>query len=128
MTEEYKICNSCKQSLPISSYSKSNGANYPRSKCKVCEGALAKVRQRIKKEVGLPPADYKCPICLRGEEEIKGRGGKKTGAWCCDHDHVTEKFRGWLCHDCNKGLGFLGDDKSRLQRGIDYLYDHCTNT
>ena len=121
MTEEYKICNGCKQSLPVSSFSKSNGANYPRSKCKVCEGNLAKVRKKIKKEVGSPPVDHVCPICLRNESEIKGRGGKKVGSWCCDHNHTTETFRGWLCHDCNRGLGFLGDNVDRLIRAADYL-------
>jgi len=125
MTEEKtKVCNGCKQTLPVSLYSMSNGAKYPRSKCKACEKALDQVRKRLKREVDPPMADYKCPICQRGYEQIKGRGGMRSGAWCCDHDHVSEKFRAWLCHDCNRGLGFLGDDPDRCQRAVNYLKDN----
>jgi len=37
-----------------------------------------------------------------------------------DHCHTTGRFRGWLCHQCNKGLGFIGPviDKAR-----EYLND-----
>jgi hypothetical protein len=122
--EKTKVCNGCKQTLPVSLYSKSNGAKYPRSKCKACEKALDQVRRRIKSQVEPPPVDYRCPICQRDHEQIKGRGGMRSGAWCCDHDHTTEKFRAWLCHDCNRGLGFLGDDPDRCQRAVDYLKDH----
>ena len=122
--EKTKVCNGCKQTLPVSLYSKSNGAKYPRSKCKACEKALDQVRTRIKREVAPPAEDYKCPICHRGYEQIKGRGGIRSGAWCCDHDHITEKFRAWLCHDCNRGLGFLGDDLARCQRAVEYLKDN----
>jgi hypothetical protein len=122
MTEEkVKVCNGCGQTLLVSMYSRSNGAKYPRSKCKNCERALDKIRKRLKSENPLPSADYQCPICQRSYDQIKGRGGVKSGAWCCDHDHKTEKFRAWLCHDCNKGLGFLGDDPKRCERAVDYL-------
>ena len=51
----------------------------------------------------------KCQLC-----------GKKTKVvW--DHDHNTEKFRGWLCHQCNQGIGFLGDNISGLENAIRYL-------
>lgn len=121
MTELTKICNGCKQSLPVSLFSRANGAKYPRSKCKACEKELSQVRTRLRKEVGSPPDGYTCPICSRNEEELKGRGGKNRSAWCCDHNHTTNKFRGWLCHDCNRGLGFLGDSITKCIKAAEYL-------
>ena len=38
-----------------------------------------------------------------------------------DHDHVTGKFRGWLCVDCNTGIGKLGDTIEGLEAAIKYL-------
>lgn len=38
-----------------------------------------------------------------------------------DHDHVRNEIRGWLCNHCNLGIGWLGEDVSRLQRAIEYL-------
>jgi hypothetical protein len=38
-----------------------------------------------------------------------------------DHDHDTKQFRGWLCHQCNAGIGLLGDGFIGLLRAIDYL-------
>jgi hypothetical protein len=121
--EKLKICNGCKQNLPISYFGKSNGATYPRSKCRECERALSKIRVELRKKHGLPPAEYKCPICNRNEDQLKGRGGQNRNAWCCDHQHGTNIFRGWLCHDCNKGLGFLGDDPEKCIRAAVYLKD-----
>lgn len=40
-----------------------------------------------------------------------------------DHDHVTGKFRGWICARCNVGLGLLGDNIEGLQAAIAYLND-----
>jgi hypothetical protein len=38
-----------------------------------------------------------------------------------DHDHVTGVFRGWLCRQCNLGLGLLGDNKERVLKILNYL-------
>jgi hypothetical protein len=38
-----------------------------------------------------------------------------------DHDHVTDKFRGWICFGCNTSIGKLGDTLEGVQRAIDYL-------
>jgi hypothetical protein len=38
-----------------------------------------------------------------------------------DHCHVTGRFRGWLCHACNTGLGELGDDVASVRRALAYL-------
>jgi hypothetical protein len=40
---------------------------------------------------------------------------------CLDHNHETGKFRGWLCDNCNTGIGKLGDTVEGLERAIAYL-------
>ena len=41
-----------------------------------------------------------------------------------DHDSTTDKFRGWICNNCNAGMGNLGDTVEGLQKAIDYLNRH----
>lgn len=44
-----------------------------------------------------------------------------------DHCHKTGEVRGLLCHNCNRALGLLKDDISRLERSIDYLKGATTS-
>jgi|SRR5882724_2224459 len=48
--------------------------------------------------------------------------GKVTGKTLhLDHCHATGEFRGWLCGQCNPGIGLLGDDIPALRRALAYL-------
>ncbi len=38
-----------------------------------------------------------------------------------DHCHKTMKARGWLCTNCNLGIGYFKDDINLLKRAIAYL-------
>lgn len=38
-----------------------------------------------------------------------------------DHCHETGRIRGILCHNCNAGIGALGDNVEGLERAIEYL-------
>ena len=38
-----------------------------------------------------------------------------------DHDPITKDFRGYLCDDCNLGLGKLGDDVGISDRVARYF-------
>lgn len=119
--EAHKACAKCQKTLPMEKFSKASGAKYRRSECRDCEKELTRVRKKIKETAPPVSADYKCPICQRSESEVKGRGGKKSGTWCCDHDHITNTFRGWLCHQCNRALGGMNDSVNRLNAAIEYL-------
>ena len=43
------------------------------------------------------------------------------GWLCVDHDHVTNKVRGFLCEDCNSGLGLIGDNLESVKNMMRYF-------
>lgn len=44
-----------------------------------------------------------------------------TRALAVDHDHSTNKIRGLLCNNCNRGLGHLKDSITILKEATAYL-------
>ena len=56
-----------------------------------------------------------CAVCR------SSHSGRKTGQWCTDHDHVSEKVRGILCNGCNAALGHTKDDPLRLRLLAEYV-------
>lgn len=56
--------------------------------------------------------DGHCPICGRSDEEV---------TMCLDHDHEAGEVRGWICKNCNLGLGRFRDDPEALERAIQYV-------
>lgn len=49
------------------------------------------------------------------------RGGRSKKYFHVDHDHVTGKVRGLLCHYCNTAIGSLQENPERLEKAIEYL-------
>lgn len=115
-----KTCSKCKVDLDDSEFSPSSGGKYLRPECKKCAKKLSKRREELKKEYGYPDLEYTCPICLKNKEELEGTGGNAS-VWVVDHDHKTDYFRGFLCHNCNRGIGVFKDDIEILNRAIKYL-------
>lgn len=78
---------------------------------------IAAVRIRHYAARGLPapirPMPSRCECC--------GVDSRLDKAFALDHCHVTGRFRGWLCHRCNSGIGMLGDDVDGLLAAIAYL-------
>lgn len=73
-------------------------------------------RVRLASAAGRPPGDA-CEVC--------SISFATEGVWTrmpvFDHDHATGKFRGWICNECNKGLGSFKDSPETLRAAIDYL-------
>lgn len=119
--EETKFCTMCQTNVPIWNFGKEGSKGYLRYECKPCAKKQNKLVAKIKKSAPIIPDDYKCPICQRSENQLVTYGKNKKSVWVADHNHETEKFRGWLCHKCNLGLGNLGDDPERCKRAMEYL-------
>ena len=47
--------------------------------------------------------------------------GDSTSVLNWDHDHKTKEHRGWLCSNCNTGIGKLGDNVEGVLQGLNYL-------
>ena len=118
---ETRTCAKCGKEKPVDSFRFRDRGASRRHECRPCENMLVKERREIRKSIPPPPKDHICPICKKTAEESKGKGGKGLGPWVCDHDHKTKKFRGYLCHNCNRALGGFGDSIDRMLRAIKYL-------
>ncbi len=57
----------------------------------------------------------KCDVC--------GGGGKI----CMDHCHLTSRFRGWLCDNCNIAVGRAQEDPDILEKLAAYLREFRSN-
>ena len=62
----------------------------------------------------LKQQNHCCAICMTTTP--KGRG-----TFHVDHCHETGKIRGILCHDCNTGIGKLGDSLESIKKAVSYL-------
>lgn len=62
--------------------------------------------------------NFTCAIC---NEDNFAMGMHHSGALVVDHDHSTGAVRGLLCHNCNRALGLLKDNKDSILRAASYL-------
>ena len=105
-----KQCNICKEFKLLNNFKISNTTPrkiHYKSFCKSCANKISKECREIRKNA--PPQTEQCELC-----------GKVCKTYL-DHDHLTLSFRGWLCNECNTGLGKFNDDIQLLQKAITYL-------
>jgi len=119
-----KICLSCNQSLPESSFHKrtyASGSIGLQPKCKKCQhtrrAKYYKPHEFMRRKFSLTEEQYNnlmsntnCQIC---DVELTKK--------CIDHCHSTNKIRGVLCNNCNTALGLVGDNIDTLHKMIAYL-------
>jgi hypothetical protein len=104
-----KTCIYCHVSKELSEFPKhSHYKDNLDSRCKHCVKEHYKIRIALHKIA--PPKPRLCECC-----------GRVPRKWCLDHDHKTNKIRGWLCDQCNTGIGKLGDTIEGLEKALKYL-------
>lgn len=73
-----------------------------------------KVRRKAQlEEAAGRPRSAQCECCGREPEDHR--------ALAFDHCHDSGDFRGWLCDNCNVGIGKLGDTLEGVQLAVAYL-------
>ena len=85
------------------------GKVYYLNRCRSCIVDSEAILRRLKRENPMPPSGTPCVCCARIDRLY------------CDHDHATKEFRGWVCKNCNAGMGLLGDNEFGLRRALTYL-------
>ena len=114
-------CRECRIEKPLDRYEKT-GHGYLRKICMSCRSSRKRMK-RLPRQFGISyqdllmmkeDQDYKCAICGIHEENT-------TKKLAVDHDHKTNRVRGYLCNNCNRGIGLLKDDVEVMKRAIVYL-------
>ena len=106
-------CKNCHKILPASSFhskgtKNSAGIFYLQRACKDCVSEEWNIRRKL--YITSPPKPKHC-----------GRCHKKTKNLELDHQHEPVIFRGWLCKECNTGIGKLGDNLEGVLQTAIYL-------
>ena len=112
------VCNTLKPNTEFSFYQDRLTNNGYRlmvnTNCRDCSKMRSKERSAIKKKfkhLVAPAFGTSCECC----------GKPVYRNWQLDHDHDTGEFRGWLCKQCNTGLGNLGDTFESIMLAAEYL-------
>lgn len=114
LKEEGRRCKVCNKVKGLDQYysAAANKDNLDR-RCKTCFKKDSKLRLHLRKEYAHLKGNT-CDCCNKTH----------TKSLVVDHDHKTLDFRGWLCEDCNLGIGNLGDDLNGIENAIAYLRKH----
>ena len=116
-------CNDCGVVQPVENFQRIPSGEIKR-KCTTCKRNQDRLIKYLKTLHPYPNEEYICTICCRDIQEIGRKGQKRLQSWVLDHCHETETFRGWLCGNCNTGLGGLKDSLERVNKAKLYLENH----
>jgi hypothetical protein len=115
-------CDSCRQK-PAVTWNARNPERVRNAAIRFRDAGGAR-RWRLKTRYGITPEKYQSMLLAQdGVCAICGTDapGGQSAVMHVDHDHVTGNVRGLLCTNCNRGIGYFGDDPSVLERAAKYL-------
>jgi len=109
-----KTCIGCKQELPISEFhlmrQNVKGVYYTIGRCRSCHNKITNEVHRLRTDYAEIRPDH-CMLCETKSDKLE-----------LDHCHGTEIVRGFICKNCNTGLGKFNDDSQLLIKAIEYLH------
>tara|TARA_R110000764_G_scaffold15304_1_gene43526 strand:+ start:645 stop:1163 length:519 start_codon:yes stop_codon:yes gene_type:complete len=104
-------CKECHRILSLTAFTsgslRSDGAYYLKKLCRECQTEMEAEKREARKNA--PPKSEGCDCC-HGKNNLE-----------MDHLHGTSIFRGWVCRNCNSGIGSLGDTLEGLLQAAVYL-------
>lgn len=102
-------CSKCGEKKPNTDFRRYGIAKMKlRSECRECESIQGRFKRDAHKVAGISPG--KCHCCQKVTDDL-----------VVDHCHNSGNFRGWLCRNCNTGIGKLGDTVDSLVTALNYL-------
>ena len=116
-------CNDCGIVQPVDNFQQMAAGEIKR-KCNTCKRNQSGLVRHLKTLHPYPDEAYCCPICARDIKELGRKGQPRMQTWVLDHCHDTETFRGWVCSNCNTGLGAFKDNVEKITKAKNYLEDH----
>jgi len=109
--DDMRECKECHLILPMTAFTtkslRIDGAYRLKKICRQCHVIVNKEQREVRKNA--PPKPDYCDNCHKNKKlEV-------------DHIHGTTKVRGWLCSNCNRGIGALGDTLEGVFQATVYL-------
>jgi hypothetical protein len=130
--KEFKTCNKCHTTFKYTEFYMSldkDGYHKLESSCRACHSIRSR-RNKYRTMYGCTEEEVeelfeaclgKCQICQIALVRPTFNSPKEMTTMHIDHNHITGKARGILCHHCNVGLGSFKDKKDLLEQAIRYL-------
>lgn len=116
-----KICMHCNTEKPISAFWRNRTGHDNR--CMACHTGRKRDVEKLRRDPSTPKMPDRCQCCGRENQKKLNIPGKMGYNLNLDHYYDNGKpfFRGWVCKQCNSGIGYLGDDINGVFNAIDYL-------
>lgn len=120
-TPPTKTCIYCNQTKLLQCFPKhSQKKDRHDTRCSSCIKSRSREVEKIRKTAPTKPETCEC-CGKRPNVGPHSNPSKRKVGLVLDHDPHTKKFRGWLCDDCNKSIGSLGDTLEGLMNAVRYL-------
>lgn len=115
---ELKICRLCGIEKNITDFPIKWGDTWRDTRCCDCKNRYLTELKEVKARVLVREMPENCECCGRERDDWNN---KKLSF---DHHYDSEGkayFRGWICRQCNSGIGYLGDNLEGVKKAVRYL-------